>query len=372
MDDGPSAYGELATPCPSAGVTVIACSAYEPFIAGGPRVTAFLGARVALIVDAHACLAAHNTADARPAGAVVRRIERLLAAFDACVGRTPPVPGAFHGRLRVEVAFLDHAAGLAHHGVGGCAVGPAFLQRMLEHEAAGTGYLDHVLCYELCRNYIFPDTFTAVLDYRLASEGPECWGWVNQGIVNVLGCLVADPEPFYYHGSDRPAFLESMEAQLVRYICDDRLAWGDVFHHERLPWDAGSSLDNVYSGLLVALWRGHGGRAFLARWFAALPLLLASQCRPASKEDWPAAADCFYLAASCGAGDDLCDYFEGTLRWPVSGRAREACAGLVARVAAGAAAPGGDAVEPAAPAALLAAPLLPMGGGSDRGGCAFQ
>ena len=54
---------------------------------------------------------------------------------------------------------------------------------------AGTPFLHQVFYYETMRNYIFPDEFTPVFDYCL-DEGPDCWGWVNQGFVNVVGCLM--------------------------------------------------------------------------------------------------------------------------------------------------------------------------------------
>jgi hypothetical protein len=44
------------------------------------------------------------------------------------------------------------------------------------------------------RNYIFPDEFTPVFDYCLL-EGPDCWGWVNQGFVNVVGAVLCAQMP---------------------------------------------------------------------------------------------------------------------------------------------------------------------------------
>ena len=150
---------------------------------------------------------------------------------------------------------------------------------------------------------------------------------------------------------------------------------------ELVPWAAGTSLDNVYSGLLVHLCRLAGGdapavmplltdvpvgaaaasstdapavsasltaaivspvagpegsehfpcddpalssldcsAAFLRRWFrVAMPLLLhpALARQPSSKADYATARDNFVLAASIAAGRDLCPYFQSELRWPV-------------------------------------------------------
>ena len=58
-----------------------------------------------------------------------------------------------------------------------------------------------------------------------------------------------------------------MEAQIDKYIDSGGLSWDDVFRHERLPWAAHQSLENVYSGLLVKMFKAHGGVRFLRRWF---------------------------------------------------------------------------------------------------------
>ena len=113
-----------------------------------------------------------------------------------------------------------------------------------------------------------------------------------------------------------PPSLPSMEAQIDRYITDPSLTWDDVFRHERLPWARHQSLDNVYSGLLVKLFKEHGGVAFLARWFEAIPMLLTRT--PASKYDYQGARDNFYLAACHAAGHDLRHFFVDVLRWEVS------------------------------------------------------
>jgi hypothetical protein len=260
-------------------------------------------------------------------------IERLLSAFDACVGRLPAVRSPYMGRpTRIEVAFLEHAAGLAHHGISGCAVGPAFIAETLAAAAASDDdsapiVIPHVICYELCRNYIFPDEYTAALDYCLlenrspgAQLAPACWGWVNQGMVNILGTLLLDElqDPrvsFSYHGHSREKFLADMEAHLQVYV-ESGLAWDEVFMHERLPWDGASSLDNVYSGLIIRLWRLYGA-VFLTRFFTALRSLEP----PSSKIDVETARENFAVAAARAARVDLSDFFRN-LRWPLRERAQ--------------------------------------------------
>ncbi len=120
---------------------------------------------------------------------------------------------------------------------------------------------------------------------------------------------------------------------------------------ERLPWNTATSLDNVYAGLLVHLYRLAGGDdsicpaatdslhafpcdnlllaalpcgvVFLRRWFrVAMPLLLLQKdgepslrC-PKTKADTQTARDNFVLAASISAGRSLVSHFAIELRWP--------------------------------------------------------
>ena len=300
---------------------VVELSDYAPHIACSPLVTVLFGQRIALVLDSAAGdVAARGRAAAGVDGSaagLVSGLEALLRAFDACVGRVPSLAAPLRGRVRVEVAFLPGAAGLAHHGVAGIAVGPAFVEQCLGLYAAGRPTLHHVFCYEFCRNYIFPEEFTAVFDY-CCLEGAASWGWVNQGFINVLGALLVADMPgvaFDYHGFTLEQFLGQMEADLAAYR-DGGHAWDAAFLHDRLPWAAGRSLDNLYSGLLVYLWRRFGRGVFLRRWFrGAIPLLLA-RC-PASKADVATARDNFFLAASYAARADLTPLFRDALRWPI-------------------------------------------------------
>jgi hypothetical protein len=344
----PSA-GETATEHPDASLTVVRCAAYRKHIAGGPGpATAYLGRRAALIIDGGSGLddlcSTSSPASSPPPSShdyratlaavalVVRTLEDVLAAFDKAVGRVPPNLCPFHGRVRLEVAFLPNAAGLAHHGQAGVAVGPAFVRGMVDAAKQGKAMIDHVFCYELMRNYIFPEDFTRVLDYCLPSS-PDCWGWVNQGFVDIFGTLlVPRGVDFNYYGKDRARFMTDMATQLARYRFDASLSWDDVFLRERLPWDGASSLDNVYAGILAELYHAHGGVAFLRGFFRALPLLV--QRAPASKTDVKTARDNFFLASCIGAGKDLREWFEVFLRWPVSEDAKAVVEALLVCAAA--------------------------------------
>ena len=305
---------------------------YAHNIACSNAVTAVLGERIALIIDDAAGIAM-DAAPAQHFRDVVRDIEAMLRLFDSCVGKQPVLQNPYRGLIRYEVAFLNNAAGLAGHGVAGIAFGPAFLQDMLRARLEGHHLLPHVLWYETMRNYIFPEEFTNVFDYRLthAHNGADprgCWGWVNQGFVNVTGCLLSRQLTgieFDYFGHSRDWFCASMESQLDRYA-QSTMPWESCFMHERLPWDESSSLDNVYSGILCAMYRQFGGVAFLRRFFAAIPLLM--QRRPSSKDDFVGARDNFYLAACCAAGSDAAVaevYMKSTLRWPTSAQLEDGC-----------------------------------------------
>ena len=340
----------------------------ERHIAGSRRAAAFLGPRVALIVSepepedgsgggAAAAEAGATMRDlvslllAEPAAtaSLVRDLELLLGAFDACVGAAPPVQRGLEGRVRVECDFLEGAAGLAHHGVAGFAIGPAFVRDCVRARAAGARQLDHVFAYECCRNYIFPETFTPLFESCVApgavavrgtagATEDSCWGWFNQGFVNVLGVLlVTDAEPSVrvnYHGTDGSGFLASMESQLARHVAGvaaKELTWADTFAHERLPWAAHQSLDNVHSGVLVRLWRRHGRGEFLARFFTvAIPLLHANGRRPASRADAATARENVLLAYSVAARADLSSFFATELGMPLRDGVAELAAALAA------------------------------------------
>jgi hypothetical protein len=188
---------------------------------------------------------------------------------------------------------------------------------------------------------------------------------VNQGFVNVLGCLLAEDLPhlgFFYHGHDRAGFMDMMETDARRYADDPSLTWErcatpsrlppplvssrhdalarshatsatcSTFYHERLPWAPHKSLDNVFSGLLVMLFKRHGGTAFLRRWFRSIPLLV--QRAPKNKSDAQGARDNFYLAASYAARTDLAPWFTGYLRWTLSRDATSAAVDVFLAAAA--------------------------------------
>ena len=279
----------------------------------------------------------------------IQDLELVMKAFDDVTGKRPPIfSHGYNGRVRIEVSFLSNAAGLAHHGCAGFAVGPAFLDDCIKNRLLNTAvsrpFISHCFLYECCRNYIFPNELTPCFDYCcvlgsvktkgiLEETSADCWGWVNQGFVNVLGVLlvVGDERLSHidvdYYGQNANQFLSGMERHLDSHILDATLSFNDTFMHERLAWDNYSSLDNVYSGILVRLFKKYGGVLFLRRFFRdAIPTLHANGLMPGSKADCKTAHENFYLACSISAREDLTQFFCTQLRMPLRQSCQEMCA----------------------------------------------
>ena len=233
---------------------------------------------------------------------LIDNLDKLIDQFEITVGRIP-TPNPYRNRpIRVEVAMIS-AGGFAHHGVSGMACGPAFLRWFYDsciaylEDNTILPKIEHVFTYELCRNYIFPDQFTPLFDYRLynlsdrnndiKTLGPDEWGWVNQGFVNVFGGLLSQnivPRiDFNYFGNDGERFWMGMENHLDTYISglnSGIYTWDNTFMYNRMIWTANAdnpnganSLDDLYSGLLIRLWRRYGGNIFLIRFFKAIKLM---------------------------------------------------------------------------------------------------
>jgi hypothetical protein len=228
---------------------------------------------------------------------------------------------------------------------------------------------EHVFSYELCRNYIFPDQFTPLFDYRLynltdrynttKTLGFFEWGWVNQGFVNVFGGLLTKnilPNiNFNYFGMDGEKFWQSMEFHLDTYINDSSYTWDNTFMYSRMIWtknidnpNGAQSLDNIYSGILIRLWRNYGGQVFLARFFNAIKLMNNRNANyflnvdnklnyvdnlstniDNVKLNAQTAAENFYIASSYGAKTDLYNYFTKTLRRSIRQEARNYANNLI-------------------------------------------
>jgi len=335
---------------------------YQKYIACGPKVTAFCGPKVALIIDEAdwltetkfpVALLYNSDQGLEIMGTAIDSLERLVSAFDSIVPNTPDASAPYNGRpIRLECAYLGDAGGLAGHGTYGLAVGPAFIVQYLNSIADPNAYhlyqssywqLDnpvkfpiyyqHVIGYELCRNYIFPNIFTPVFQYgvntdpRSASNtvgnvpstsivvNNSSYGWINQSFVNITGLLLElDMKPsvgFNYNGYSYQWFMNYMMNYIHKYV-DDGKSWSNTFLYEFVEWSPLNSLDNVYSGLLAILWGSYGRSAFLKNWFECLPKLQPTN------NNYVIAADNYFIASCYGAQLNLSNYFINTLRWPIT------------------------------------------------------
>lgn len=328
---------------------------YNPYIAGSTHALIIRGQRLAVVINLESAAASSfqpnpaNAADVEAMRVVVYNLERMLAKFDEVVagagggggtGRVPLPPRSsktvLWGHVPYELSDLGGAAGLAGHGTAGVAIGVDFWKTNFNAAKANPrrNVIHHVFWYETMRNYIFPDVFTRIFDYNVENN-PSNNGWVNQGFVNVVGCLFSNQVTpvvsssfsssmeFEYFGRNRQQFMDSMLNHLTIYMNNSTgtFSWDTVFMKSILPWDSSSSLDNLYSGLLVYLYRNHGEVDFLKRFFRALPVLLPRA--PASKFDAAAARDNFFLAASVGANSSLLNFFTQDLRFSISTEASQ-------------------------------------------------
>ncbi|CAE7584022.1 unnamed protein product [Symbiodinium natans] len=318
----------VTTPEPTAAATcdewkVLQLEDYKAFISGSGKAVVYEGPRLALVIADTARSAEFNpdVNDAKTTAAmkdIVSNLEKMLYIYDDVVGMIPTYytsPDArLEGRIPNEINYLN-AGGLAHATRAGCAAWVA-QWKMLDFHLQGRQVVDHVFFYENFRNYMFPNVFTKVLDYH-TSVSYQSSGWVNQGFINIFGCLtsvaITPPVEFNYFGKDREEFMAMMEENLAIYVSNPEYNLDNVFMQEFLPWASHSSLDNLYSGLNSFLFRNCGGVEWLKGFFGSLRGLLVRA--PDGKGDYETAMENYYIAASIGAKADLKDFFTGELKW---------------------------------------------------------
>jgi len=312
-------------------VSVYEVDNYKRYIVGGPHVRVYEGSRIAMVVaDGLEADFSPNITDKKSNDAmrkILLNLQALLTVYDTMVGMVPPPTynSQIHGKVPYEIGYLVGAGGRAGHGVAGVAIGPALMGEMYRWALAGDATtINHVFYYEIMRNYMFPEIFTLVLDYSM-NGGPLDWGWVNQGFIDVTGCLVSEiidpPVSFNYYGNNREAFMDMMEAHVFTYMSNTSYNWDNTFMHNRLAWSPSQSVDNLFAGILVNLYRNELGFQFIRGFFHALPGLVPRA--PKSKLDNQGARDNFFLAASIGAKRNLYDLFTKDLRWNISTNAKD-------------------------------------------------
>ena len=309
---------------------------------------------------------------------IIDNLDKLIDQFEITVGRIP-TPYPYRNKpVRVEIAYIN-AGGFAAHGISGMACGPAFLRYFYD---SCLDYLDdntnlpkfeHIFTYELTRNYTFPDQFTPLFDYRLYNLSDRNkitktislneWGWVNQGFVNVFGSLLTkNIQPavnFSYVGNTTEEFWDMMEKHLDIYINGYNsgiYTWDNTFMYNRMIWtknadnpNGAESLDNLFSGILIRLWKNNGKYNFLKRFYNAIKLMnnrnayyFLNVVNKSSyidnlstdtsnvKLNAQTAAENFYIASSYGANKDLYNYFVDTLHRSIRQEARTYAINLIA------------------------------------------
>jgi len=308
---------------------------------------------------------------------VINNLDNLIDQFKNTVGRIPN-PLEYKNRpVRIEIAYIN-AGGYAGHGRYGMACGPAFLRYFYDscieylQNNSQLPKFEHVFTYELCRNFIFPDQFTLLFDYRLYNINDRNkntkvlefneWGWLNQGFVNVLGGLltknITPAVNFNYAGYNAEEFWEMMENHLNTYIAganNNIYTWDNTFMFNRLIWsknidnpNGSESLDNLHSAILIRFWKNYDKQNFLIRFFKAIKLMNnrfssyflnsinklnyidnLSTDESNVKLNAQTAAENFYIASSYGAKIDLYTYFTNTLKRSIRTEARTYATNLI-------------------------------------------
>jgi hypothetical protein len=303
---------------------------------------------------------------------IIDNLNKLTNKLATTVNRIP-VPRPYRNKpIRIEIAYL-WAAGLASHGYSGAAIGPAFLMNFFNScmlKLQNNNNLlkfEQIFTYELCRNYIFPDTVYPLIDYNvynyLDRNNPNkkfiyeynYTACVTQGFVNILGGILTldinPPVSYNYSGFDLPRMFKMMEDHLDIYI-NGTYTWDDVFMYDRLIWNTSQSLDNLYSGLFIRLWKTYNTSGnFLVRFFNAITLTIPMRHpevfqnsqqniqtytdgnlnvnRSELRLNSQTAAENFYIASSYGAKQDLYTYFTVTLRRSIRQEARNYALNLI-------------------------------------------
>ena len=287
----------------------------------------------------------------------------------------------------LETAYIE-AGGLGNADLNHCCVGPGFFapsfNSFVDYLKDNTNlpYLHQAIPYEAFRAFTYPRQFTNYFDYRCYNTSDRGktnpplsygeWGWVNQGFVNVTGSLylstVRTPTlSFFYMEKGFSPFFNYFEEKLDTYIAGVKsgiYTWLNTMMFNRLIWTGQgdcqatgcSGLDDLYSGLLIRLFKTQGGLIFLKRLIKAVITLgtpryattfmdspnagdyvdyLTVEKVPSPHNNiWDprggegpkltcqTAAENYYIAASYGANKDLYDYFKNTLGAPIRDEAR--------------------------------------------------
>lgn len=307
---------------------------------GNRRAIAWHGNCVAVVIElpapADATNAAKNARNLVSLSTTVR--ERVMLAFDTLYSTMEMVTlceglklhGGGSGGLPCIESPQDNAGagGLAHHGVGGLSVGVSVLWALCERASRSTGatLVDHVYFYELGRNFWYPH-FNRAFDYY-CDDNPSCWGWWTVAFNNLWPIIIpdiADGIELTYFGQSREKFRKGMLNDFATYV---RLAAQgrhdfEAWKCSRMPWRKEQSVNNLMTGLLVALYEAYGRLEWIVAFFRELRCAKQVNATNAGGCQYDEIRDNFYIIASKAAQKDLVHVFQMQLKWPLSNSARQ-------------------------------------------------
>ncbi len=296
---------------------------YKRNIAGGDKVSVWLGRRTALVIDGEL---EPEKRDGEVMTEIVGVFDEVFDAYERITGVKPKATRQFEGRALVEVSDKV-GGGLAHHGRLGIAVGDGFFEGLYRRFKGGEKTLDQIYFYEIARNY-WPSTFNPRIDYH-TSKGVDDYGWWTVGFNNAMSIFlpaeIGGITDMYYFGSGGAKFAAGMERNLTAYLEGD-YSWEEGWCINLVPWAERTSLNDLMTGLLVRLHRDNGGNEFIRKLYREIP----KRRELRGRDDYQGARDNFYIAASLAASKDLRAFF-AELRWEIGKEAKEEVAKALVR-----------------------------------------
>ncbi len=273
-----------------------------------------MGRKVALIIDPDTGFQLYG--GLKPIEKIVTNLEKMADYYEKITNFTPS-SDYFLRQFRVEIAFLENAGGRAGHGNYGVCIGPDFLKQTYDRVIAGEQMLHQIFYYETFRNFVDPNVFTPAFDYACRSD-PMCYGWINQGFVNVFGCLVCKDislEFLYAGDQDRSGFRRNMENNYLGTYIERGETWNSCLGTQGLcPWDQYASIDGIWSGIISQLYDMCGENPFIIRLFRLIPLMAERRGGVNyERSDHQSARDNLFIAVSNASikasTQEILDYF---------------------------------------------------------------
>ena len=275
---------------------------------------------------------------------MLNNLRTMYSAYQQLYGIIEPgmlqIPGEDTMFILYFISYIA-AGGESSPGESGASIGPDFFRM---DYTANLNYpqsrpLEHVFWYESTRNFMF---YSVKMEYSHTTPGNTgVSGFVGQGLVDIAGCLISKGLglDFYYAADfgtpasvDRESFMDTNLAYFTFYSenTSGTLTFQNTFNvGEYIPFtQSGASIDGLYSGILVYLWRKYKGLPWFSRYIKSFLLL------PDTNMDLQAAVDNYYLAASRATGSDMYAWFKTDadgLRWPISQKAQGRVQAFIAR-----------------------------------------